>query len=143
MTPTVFATDADFAEFLTKFGYSVDAETHLLPLAAAFISTLPFCDDAVIDDAKIIEAQCFVAYSISANGGGFDPAALVAAKTLTKSGLGRGAIVDEWKVNESLMGTDPMSLLKSMPLVYGMLRSYMCPGGASEEVRKGIGIAVV
>lgn len=123
MTP-VSATEEQFTAFLTKYGYIVDGDTSpLLALSHAFLLTLPLSESA--DSERVVEAQCFIAYAISENGGGFNPAAIAEAKTLVKSGLGRSAIVDEWKINELLSGTDPLSLLRSIPLAYGLLKEYL------------------
>lgn len=130
----VSATIEQFTAFLTKYGYEIaDDESALLPLSFTFLSTLPFCSSTDSDD-QIIEAQCFIAYSMSANGGGFNPAAIAEAKTLTKKGLGRGAITKEWAVNELLNGTDPVSMLRAMPIAYGLLNGYLCRGGGGGYV---------
>ena len=144
MVEVTAVTTEQFSAFLDRYGFATTDETHPLPLAYMFMKTLPFCDNAVVDDETMVEAQCFIAYSISITGGGFNPAAIAEAKTLTKSGLGRSAIVDEWKVNEALIGTDPVSLLKSLPLAYGLLKSYICDhGDSSITAHGGIAIAVV
>lgn len=123
----VSATEQEFADFQAKYGYTVDAgETHLLPLSFAFVQTLPFCADAEVDQDRFAEGQCFIAYAMSQAGGGFNPAAVAEAKTLVKKGLGRSAITKEWAVNQDLIGTDPMSQLKSVPMAYGLLKTYLC-----------------
>lgn len=122
----VSATNEQFTAFLTKYGYEIaDDESALLPLSFVFLSTLPFCSGTE-SDGQITDAQCFIAYSMSSTGGGFNPAAIAEAKTLTKKGLGRGAITKEWAVNELLSGTDPVSMLRTMPIAYGLLNNYLC-----------------
>ena len=123
----VSATEQEFADFQLKYGYSVDAgEAHLLPLSFAFAQTLPFCEGVEVDQDRFVEGQCFIAYAMSQAGGGFNPAAVAEAKTLVKKGLGRSAITKEWAVNQDLIGTDPMSQLKSVPMAYGLLKTYLC-----------------
>lgn len=131
----VSATEPELTVFLAKYGYSIEEDaTSLLALSFAFLSTLPFRDVESIDAERVAEAQCFIAYSMSANGGGFDPSAIAEAKTLTKKGLGRGAITKEWTVNELLNGTDPVSQLRAMPLAFGLLNNYLSYGTAGAFV---------
>ena len=119
------ATTTQFTDFLTKYGYSVaDNEAVLLSLSFAFMSTLAFCDEPDADRAA--DAQCFIAYAM--DGGGFNPAAVVDSRTLIEKGLGRGAIVKKWSENEKLSGTEPVNLLRQVPMAYGLLKDSLCSG---------------
>ena len=128
------ATAEQFTAFLTKYGYTVTTDSApFLALSHAFMRSLPFADVGKLDAATAVEAQCFIAYAmvpVEEGGGGFNPAAIAEAKTLTKKGLGRSAIVKEWKVNDLLSGNDPLSLLRSMAIPYGLLKDYLCVGTA-------------
>lgn len=129
------AAEPELNAFLAKYGYSIEEDaTPLLALSFAFLSTLPFRDVESVDVDRVAEAQCFIAYSMSGNGGGFDPSAITEAKTLTKKGLGRGAITKEWAVNELLNGTDPISQLRAMPLAFGLLNNYLSYGNTGAFV---------
>ena len=125
------ATESEFADFLTKYGFTLaSGEQAPLALSFAFLSTLPFCTD-VEDNAAIREAQCFIAFAMTSQGGAFNPAAMREPKTLVKKGLGRGAITKEWEVNSELSGVDATSALKTLPIAYGILKPYLCVDPAS------------
>lgn len=131
----VSATEPELTVFLAKYGYSIEEDgTPLLALSFAFLSTLPFRDVESVDVDRVAEAQCFIAYSMSANGGGFDPSAIAEAKTLIKEGLGRGAMIEEYSINTMLSGTDPISRLRSLPLAFGLLDKYLSYGYAGAFV---------
>lgn len=124
------ATVAEFDAFLLKYGWTVDEDKEvLLALSFAFLKTLSFC--VAVDDAVIVEAQCFIAYSMSSGGGGFDPSALASDKILTEEHLGRGAIIEKYEINDLLSGTTPLNMLRTMPLAYGTLRPYLCGDSAA------------
>lgn len=122
------ATSEQFDTFLTDYGYTVAAEdkSRLLALSLAFLGTIDLCQEG-----ETHVAQCFIAYAMSAAGGGFNPAAVADDKTLVAKGLGRNAISKEWQVNDSLTGTDPVTLLKRVPMAYGLLRPLLCSGADS------------
>jgi|GEM_PF-3641415 len=120
------ATSEQFDTFLTTYGYTVDDDddkARLLALSLSFLSTIELCVEGATD-----QAQCFIAYAMSANGGGFNPAAVSDDKTLTKKGVGRSAIVKEWEVNDELSGTDTLSMLKRIPMAYALLKPLLCAG---------------
>lgn len=125
------ATTERYQQFIAKYGYTHEGDVSpLLALSFAFLSALPFREGAELDDDTLAEAQCFIAYAMSTTGGGFNPAAIAEAKTLTKKGIGKSEILKEWKVNELLIGNDPISLLRSMVIPYGLLNKYLCTGKA-------------
>lgn len=137
----IAATQEQFAEFLSRYGYPDPSES-VLPLLAmsfAFTRTLPFCSDQEVNADVLVEAQCFIAYSISAAGGGFSPNAVADARIKVEEGLGRTALVDKWKVNEQLIGTEPIDLLKKLPLAYGLLKGFLCTDGCSHGDSEGNG----
>lgn len=136
----VAATEGEYTTFRTKYGRTIaDGEEAFLPLSFAFLSTLPFCaGDAVEQTAAITEAQCFIAYAMSANGGGFDPTLMGDAKTLIKKNLGRSAIVKEYEINAQLVGTDPMSMLRKIPMALALLDSVLCPVPVAGESAAGV-----
>lgn len=128
------ATETEYQAFLDKFGFSIaSCDLKHLPLSFAFLSSLPFCDDDPAQTPQITEAQLFIAYSMSNGGGGFNPTAIAGDRILIKEELGREAIVEEYQVNELLSGTDPMSLLRSMPMAFGLLSKYLCPVAVTED----------
>ena len=92
------------------------------------MKTLPFCDDAEIDPDVIVQAHNALAYAMGT--GQFDPFAVADSRTLKRREIGRRSIVREWeindKLNEQIGGTDPMSLLRSLPFAFGLLNQYMC-----------------
>ena len=142
----IAATADEFDAFLTTFKYDlIDDREKLLALSFAFIGSLPFCD-GVVQTPQITQAQLFIAYAMSEEGGSFNPAVMADNRTLIKENLGRSAIVEEFKVNDELMGTDPFTLLKRIPMAYGLLAPFLCPGCADvsgEDARRMTGIAVV
>ncbi len=122
------ATEAEFDTFLSAYGYTVAGDKdQLLALSFAFLSTLDFC----ADEGDTVPGQCFIAYAISEEGGGFDLVSTVDDKTLTKKGLGRGAMVKEYAINAELAGTDSVAMLRRMPMAYGSLRSLLCQSSIS------------
>lgn len=121
------ASVTDFDAFLSQYGYTVSGDkAQLLALSFAFLRSLPFCDSDQATNADIIEAQGFIAYAMSVEGGGFNPAGMVDNRTLTKEGIGRNALVEEWEVNDALSGTDAYTLIKRLPIAYGLLSQYLC-----------------
>ena len=123
----VSATDAEFEAFLTERALTIsDTETALVVKSFDFVETLSFCSE--VDAETLVKAQCFIAYAMSANGGGFSPSAIAETKNLIEKGLGSGAIVKKWEVNEDLNGSDPLSLLKTVPAAYGLLKNSLCGG---------------
>lgn len=125
----VAATSEQFNDFLALYGYTVDdgEKARLLALSLAFLSTVELCKEG-----ETHEAQCFIAYAMSTNGGGFNPATVADDRVLTKKGIGSGAIVKEWDVNSELSGADPVSLLKRVPMAYGLLKPLMCSASGVE-----------
>lgn len=137
------ATDAEFAAFLTTFCYDV-AETErpkLLALSHIFLCSLPFCDDAELDVEKVAQAQMFLAYSMSDEGGGFNPAAFAFSEsTADTSGgrviersIGRGAIVKRFEYPDtdsssaSIAGLTPFEKLqKANTIAFGLLAPFLC-----------------
>lgn len=119
------ATPEQFDEFLTEYGYTVPDgdKSRLLALSLSFLGTLDMCAEG-----ETHVAQCFIAYAMR-DGGGFDPVAVADDKTLIAKGLGRNAIAKEWQVNDSLTGTEPLTLLKRVPMAYGLLRPLLCSTG--------------
>lgn len=113
------ATPEQFDTFLSTYGYTVEDgdKSRLLALSLSFLNTID-----LTGDGETYEAQCFIAYAMSPAGGGFNPATLSDNKTLTKKGLGRSAVVKEWEVNSELSGSDSVSLLKRIPMAYGLLK---------------------
>ena len=131
----VSATTTEFAAFLTQFGYSV-AETHdpLIELSFVMLKTIPFYDVDDVPVATVVQAQCFIAYAMSAEGGGFDAAAIAEARELIEKGLGRGALRKKWQVDQSLNGTHPVHKLRLIPLAYGLLKDYIRYGASAVYV---------
>lgn len=124
------ATDAEFTAFLGTYSFNVPPAdiSKLLALSYAFLRTIPFCEDTDATDtafiAAIVEAQGFIAYEMS---NGFNPVARTDGRDLKRKNIGRTAIEKEWfDKDDSLKGTGPMALLKSMPLAYGLLEAYIC-----------------
>lgn len=115
------ATTTEYSDFLTKYSYTDDGD--FLNLSFAFLGALPFCDGTE-DNDQIKEAQCFIAYAMGQ--GGFDPTQVVSGRTLVKEGLGRGAITEEYVINEDLIGTDASSMLRQIPMAYILLTPYLC-----------------
>ena len=124
----VAATAQQFDDFLTLYGYTVPEldKPRLLALSLAFLNTVDICEEGPTD-----QAQCFIAYAMSANGGGFDPTAVSDGKILTKSGLGRNAIVEEWDIDSALAGSDSISLLKRVPMAYAIIKPLLCKGATA------------
>ena len=121
----ISATDAEFTAFLTERNLTIaDTETALVVKSFDFVETLSFCSEPDAD--VLVKAQCFIAYAMSANGGGFNPSAIAESRTLIEKGLGSGAIVKKWSENAELIGTDPKTLLKTVPSAYGLLKGYLC-----------------
>lgn len=133
------ATEAEFTTFLATYGYTVAADAGpLLALSFVFLSTLPWRDAAQESTPVITDAQCFVAYSMSAEGGRFNPSAKVDNVFLTKKKV--ETLEQQFEVNESLTGTDAMSLLRSLPMAYGLLGEHLseAPVLTSETHRAGV-----
>lgn len=123
----VSATQEQYTAFRAKYCYKIAAgDEALLPLSFAFLSCLPFCE-GVVQTEEITEAQMFIAFAMSSAGGGFDPAAIVDEKILVTRELGREAIVREYELREGMTGTDSISLLRRMPVAYGLLSKHLCP----------------
>lgn len=124
------ATGEQFDTFLTGRGRTV-AEDHavLLVRSLDFLSTIELCQEG-----ETHLAQCHIAWAMSEEGDGFNPAAVFDEKTLTKKGLGRNAIVKEFVVNSELSGTDSISLLKRIPMAYGLLKPLLCQSADSSIV---------
>jgi len=132
----ISATPAEYAAFLTKYGFSLPSgEPDFLPLSFTFLSTLPFCEgfSNVSSSPEILEAQMFIAYAMSSAGGGFSPVALADSRTVVEESIGRNALVEKYSINETLIGTDPMSMLRSVPMALGLLDSLLCPVPAADE----------
>jgi len=119
------STLAQFDQFLTDFGYTVaENKDVLLKRSFSFLSTVKLCKP--VPDEIIVQAHNYIAYSMSAEGGGFNPFGVAEEKMLTKKGLGRGAIVKEWDVDKSLSGSDSISKIKRLGVVYELLKDYLC-----------------
>jgi len=117
------ATPEQFDAFLSGYDYTVEpeAKSRLLALSMQFLRTIEICKEG-----ETHEAQCEIAYRMSEEGGAFNPGAVSDGKSLIKKGLGRNAVVKEWEVNEELSGTDAISMLKRLPMAYGMLKPLLC-----------------
>lgn len=117
------ATDTQLDDFLALYGYTIPNadKTVLLARSLALLNTVQICQEG---DTYV--AQCFIAYAMSAEGGGLNPTALLESKTLTKKGLGRNAIVKEWDVNTELSGTNTIAILKRIPMAYAILEPLLC-----------------
>ena len=118
------ATITEFNQFLDEYGYCLKdfddtRKTQMLNRAFAFISTLEFCQEG-----STVPGQCEIAYQMAL--GAFDPSAATDGRSLTERSIGRNALVRKWSVDESLQGTEPVTLLQRLPLAYGMLKSLLC-----------------
>lgn len=122
----------EYETFLSEFGYDQAGDKRLvINLSFAFLSTLPFCEGVTEDETKIeviAQAQSFIAYAMSEEGGGLNPAAVSDTRITVTEELGRDAIVDEFEVNSELIGADPVSFLKRVQIAYGLLRPLLCDG---------------
>ena len=134
------ATEAQFTEFLDNYGYAVASDSGpLLALAFTFVKSLPFCDAEQADTPEILEAQCFIAYAMSSEGGGFDPSRQLDARVVTKTKL--EGLERQFEVNEAVgTGTDSYSLLKSIPMAFSLLQTLLCeiPTGSSTTHAAGV-----
>lgn len=141
--PTIDSiTNADFETFLSDTclqGVSETEYKQLLALSHSFLCSLPFCEDAEIDPAKLLQAQGFIAYAMSQAGGGFNvvssQSTSVAGGRLIEKNLGRSALVKRYEYSDDSSssggsGSEPLDVLKAMSkLAYGLLSGYMCPDG--------------
>jgi len=123
------ATKAEFTAFLTTYGYTVDGisgdSAPLLALSHIYLQTLPWCDSEQGDHASIKTAQCFIAYAMSAEGGGFNPSARIDGLVVKSKAV--GTLEKEFMFNENVdSGSSSISLLKSLPIAYGMLSPFLC-----------------
>jgi len=120
------ATAAEFDTFLTTYGHTVaSSSAPLLALSFAFMNTIPWCDDADLTDPIIQQAQMFLAYAMSAEGGGFNPQTQTGNIYTTKEKV--GPLEQEYKLDTtSASGKDVMGLLKTFPIIYGMLQPFIC-----------------
>ena len=125
------ATEAEFTDFLTRYGYAVAQDTGpLLALSELFMMTLPWCDDAQESTAATTAAQCFIAYAMSAEGGAFNPAGIANTQNV-KSQKVDTLEKEFFAADSALSGTDAMSLLKRLPVAYGLLSSLLCETDSS------------
>ena len=124
------ATTAELDSFIVDYNIeTIDdaAKPSLLKLSFAFLGTVKFCSD--VDTGVFVQAQCFVIKAISE---GFSPSGVVDSKTLVGKGLGRSAIVKKWEVNKDLVGTDSISMIKTIPMAYNLLKQFMCNSGGGD-----------
>ena len=138
------ASSLDYSVFLATYGYTASPnDAASLALAFAFMGTLPFCDGAdTVQTPAMTQAQLFIAYAISS--GAFNPSAVVSSTVLIEEDIGRSALVEKYAVvNDALTGSDPMSLLQSMPMAYGLLSGSLCPTPDATTCGTGIGVFVV
>lgn len=117
------ATPAELDAFIIDYDLTIqDADKPLLlRLSQDFMETLRFCSD--VDAGIYVKAQCFLIKAISE---GFSPDGIAEDKILVEKGLGRSAIVKKWKIDKSLSGTDSMTAIKRLPMVYNLLSPYLC-----------------
>lgn len=118
------ATEAEFTAFQIKYGYTVTADPlPLLALSFSFLQTLPWKIKNQESTDSIIEAQCFIAISIYRDE--FDPSARIEDMRVTKKKV--DTLEKHFEANDYLQGTDPVTLLRSMPIAYGLLYPYLSP----------------
>ena len=123
----VSATVAEFETFLSERGLTVAGDKSVLVVRSFdFLETIEFCSEPDAD--VVVKAQCFIALAMDSNGGGFSPTSVAEKTNLIEKGLGSGAIVKKWQINSDLVGTDPKSLLKTVPAAYGLLKPSLCSG---------------
>lgn len=126
------ATQAEFTAFLTTYGYTVAANAApLLALSMAFLNTLPWCDDADLADTDNIDAikqaQLFIAYAMSVEGGGFNPTTQASNIYVSKEKV--GPLEQEFDIDDSAGNNNSgnsIGLLKNMPLIHGLISSLLC-----------------
>ena len=122
------ATVAEFDAFTALMEYgAVPNQSQVLARAHAFMQSLPWCDANQVTTDNIKSAQMHVAYALTQ--GSFDPFTPQDNRILIKEEIGRDAIVDEYKVNETVasLGTDSYSQLKRLPIPFGLVQSLLCP----------------
>jgi len=134
MALTSASTD-EYKAFRQKYGYAIAGgnDAQHLALAFAFLKSLPFCNADQGDTDETKEAQFFIAYAMSEEGGGFNFTAPVDPRTLKKKEIGRNAIVKEWETNDLLVGTDPMSMLRRIPMALASINGLLCPVATDAE----------
>lgn len=120
------ATEAEFNAFLATHGYTVSSGVPpLLALSLAFMNALSWCNPEQEDTEQTKIAQLFIAYAMSAEGGGFNPAAR--AESLVTRSESVGSLKEEFMFNDSVdLGTTTVSLIKSLPIPYGLLHPLLC-----------------
>ena len=97
-------------------------------MGSSNLNILVIDDDESIRESlgKALEKAKYIV--ASANDGDFDNFEVSSGKVTTKEGLGRSALVDEFKiVDESVLGNDKVSKMKRLG-VYEMLSNYLCSG---------------
>ena len=124
-------TDAELAAFYTQQGLAAitPAESkRLQALSFVFLCALPWCENAVIDQAKFNLAQGYLIHAMSTAGGGFNPLTQNSGAQLKRRGLGRNALEREWFAKpDELNGTSPIYQLRTLPIPYGLLVQWLCP----------------
>ena len=122
------ATEEEFRSFLTTYGYAVASDVApLLALSLVFLNTLPWCSDDQGDHDNIKLAQNFIAYGMSAEGGGFNPSARVSGVVVKRQEV--DVLEQEFMFNESVnQGSSSLDQLKGFPIAYGLLSQFLCEG---------------
>ena len=115
-----------FVAYLLSNGLSTgaDAQSILINKSVTFLGSLSYCKE--VPDEVFIDAENILSYMFSTNGG-LDPFVAESDKFLSKKGLGRNALVSEWKMNESLQGSGSLGILKKSSLAFSILSPYLCP----------------
>jgi len=123
-------TDDELAAFLTEQCLCINDTDRkkLTALSFSFLCTLPWCEDAEIDQDKFVQAQAFLIHAMSPEGNGFNPMATRGEAQLRRRSIGRSAIDREFfQQSEEFSGSDPISLLKTQSIPYGLLIRWLCP----------------
>ena len=93
-----------------------------------FLCTLPWCEDAEIDPEKLLLAQALLIHAMSEDGNGFDPMATRGSPQLRRRNIGRTAVEREFfEQSSEFSGSDPISLLRTQSIPYGLLINWLCP----------------
>ena len=128
------ATEAEFTAFLTTREYDVAGSVGpLLVQSLDYLETLPWCDSEQESTDAIKKAQLYIAYAMSTEGGGFNPAERASALVTKVEDL--KGLKEEFMFNESVdLGSSSLSQLKSLSIPYGLLFPYMC---SRNEITEG------
>lgn len=122
------ATEAEFTAFQATYGYTVKSDAApLLALSFALLQSLPWCEGKDEDHASINLAQCFIAWSMSPEGGGFNPAAQVDSLVVKREKV--SSLEQEFMFNPNLgSGSSAIDQVKKFPIAYGLLSPFICEG---------------